>query len=121
MLFCFDVDGTLLTDKMKDEGQYVKGIIPTSILRELEQKGHRVVIVSPSPFGPGGFKVFARNGSNDYRWENIKDAMDYYGYSKDHTVYVDDLQSNLHQIMKFGISSVFTPEAFMIYYPIMNR
>ena len=116
MLFCFDVDGTLLTDKMDGEGQYVKGMIPTSILTKLEIKGHKVVIVSPSPFRPDGFKVFAEYGSNEFRWKNIESAMDYYGITKDQTVYVDDLKSNVQQIRDYGIPFVYSPEAFMIYF-----
>lgn len=119
MLFCFDVDGTLITDEMMSiNSEYVYGIIPTEVLKDLQYAGHKVCIVSPSPYGPKGFKVFARNGSNDYRWENIRDAMDYYGFTKDQTVYIDDLQSNIQQITKFGIPFIFTPEAFMIYYTI---
>lgn len=115
MLFAFDCDGTLLTDKMDKEGQYVKGVIPTIILDRLAQQGHRVVIVSPSPFGPEGFKVFARNGSNDYRWENIKDAMDYYGMDNSEVAYIDDLEANRNQLIKFGIPFVYSPEVFMMY------
>ena len=114
MLLCFDCDGTLLTDKMENEGQYVKGVIPTKTLTRLEEQGHKVVIVSPSPFRPDGFKVFARNGSNDYRWENIKDAMEYYGIGEEQVIYVDDLEANRNQLIKFGIPFVFSPEAFML-------
>lgn len=113
MLFCFDVDGTLLTDKMDNEGQYVKGVIPTIILNRLEQQGHKVAIVSPSPFRPDGFKVFDRNGSNDYRWENINDAMDYYGMAKEDIIYVDDLPSNRQQILFWGAFNTMSPEIFM--------
>ena len=116
MLFCFDVDGTLLTNKMDNEGQYVKGIIPTIILDRLQQQGHHVVIVSPSPFRPDGFKVFDRNGSNDYRWENIKDAMEYYGYSGwcyGSVVYIDDLHGNLDIVSKNLNIRTMTPIMFM--------
>ena len=37
-LICFDVDGTLLTKEMENEGQYVKGIIPTSLLLNYGKK-----------------------------------------------------------------------------------
>ncbi len=114
MMFAFDVDGTLLTDKMDNEGQYVKGIIPTIVLTRLEQQGHKVVIVSPSPFRPDGFKVFARNGSNDYRWENINDAIIYYGMSKEDVIYIDDLESNRKQLLKWGVCTVVEPDVFMI-------
>src|SRR3990167_476494 len=114
MLFCFDVDGTLLTDKMEGEGQYVKGIIPTITLTRLEQQGHKVVIVSPSPFRPDGFKVFSRNGSNNYRWENINDAMEYYGISdKNNVWYIDDLDANLFKMELWGLKNVFSPKSFM--------
>ena len=115
MLFCFDVDGTLLTDEMENEGQYVKGTIPTKTLSLLELAGHKVVIVSPSPFRPDGFKVFARNESNDYRWENIQDAMDYYGITdKSDVIYVDDLQLNRIMIIQWGVDS-YSPNGFLMF------
>lgn len=46
-LYCFDVDGALLTEEMDDESDYVKSIIKTDSLLRLEEKGHQVVIVSP--------------------------------------------------------------------------
>ena len=115
-LYCFDVDGTLLTDKMYNEGQYVKGIIPTSSLKQLEAKGHTIAIVSPSPYLPieyeGDDHWFNRNGSNDYRWENIQDAMKHYKVEKEDVRYVDDLDSNVKQIEKWGVIT-YSPEEFL--------
>ena len=115
-LITFDIDGTLLTDEMENEGQYVKGIIPTKVLEQLQLKGINVALVSPSPYGPEALKDdqhwFCRNGSNDYRWENIQDAMKAFGVTKDETIYIDDLDSNINQILKWSVQS-YTPEAFM--------
>jgi len=114
-LFAFDVDGTLLTEEMKDEGQYVKGIIPTEKLIELE-KNNKVVIVSPSPFLP---KIYAdkehwfkKYGSNEYRWANVALAASVYGISYEDTIYVDDLEANRKQLEKLHIKS-YSPEDFM--------
>lgn len=127
MLICFDVDGTLLTDEMNNEGEYVKGIIPTTVLIDLWKQGHKIAIVSPSPFLPRQFSGdnhwFKRNSSNDYRWENIRDAMKYYHYSDlDGLIYVDDLIGN-HRLVKKEIPTIgcYTPKEFMkIYSTITN-
>lgn len=116
MLYCFDVDGTLLTGEMKKEGQYVKGIIPTKILIQLEKKGHKVAIVSPSPFLPERYvhnnHWFKKFGSNEYRWANVAAAMQAHNTSPKKTVYVDDLESNRKQMESMGIKS-YSPESFM--------
>ena len=115
MLICFDVDETLLTDE--GYGQYVEGIIPTEWLIQLQNKGHKIAIVSPSPFLPKIFREkhwFKRNGSNDYRWENIKDAMSYYNIpDTEEVIYVDDLIGN-HDIVTKVSHNVYcvTPEEF---------
>ena len=111
-LICFDIDGTLLTDKMENEGQYVKGIIPESELRRLQTLGFDIAIVSPSPFNPNGFPVFAEYGSNEYRWKNVDDAISYYRQNRFNTIYVDDLQANRNQLEKIDVIS-YTPEHFM--------
>ena len=115
-LICFDVDGTLLTDEMENEGQYVKGIIPTETLIYLWKLGHKIAIVSPSPFLPRQFSgdnhLFKRNGSNDYRFENIIDARDYYEMSLLDTIYVDDLEANRKNV-KMYVSESFSPEEFL--------
>lgn len=99
-LYCFDVDGTLSNSKMNGESEYIRGIIPTSVIVDILAKGDKVAIVSPSPFYPEGFEnlIFARNGSNDYRFENIKDAMRHYNIEKRDVVYVDDLLGNLKSV-----------------------
>ena len=117
-LIAFDIDGTLLTDEMKNEGQYVKGVIPTVVLHNLSAKGINVALVSPSPFGPEAFKNsnhwFARNGSNDYRWENIVDAQIHFGATNDETIYVDDLEGNRTMIeKKLLLVKTYSPEEFM--------
>ena len=115
-LFAFDVDGTLLTDEMENEGQYVKGIIPTEKLIELEKKGNIVVILSPSPFLPQRYTDdnhwFKKFGSNEYRGINVEIAMKTHGISAENTIYVDDLESNRKQLEKFKVKS-YTPEEFM--------
>ena len=101
MLICFDVDGTLLTDEMKDGGEYVKGVIPTNMLIDLWKLGHKIAIVSPSPYLPKQFSGdnhwFKRNSSNDYRWENINDAMIYYytTHHPDQLATINDQMSNM--------------------------
>ena len=64
-LLCFDVDGTL------DIGD---GPIPAALLHDLENMGHDVVIVSPSPLRPkdAGFPEFL---SVD-RKKNLLDALE---------------------------------------------
>lgn len=115
-LFAFDVDGTLLTDEMENEGQYVKGIIPTKKLIELEKKGNIVVIVSPSPFLPQRYTDanhwFKNFGSNEYRGVNVKIAMNTHGVTAENTIYVDDLESNRKQLEKINVKS-FSPEEFL--------
>jgi len=115
-LYCFDVDGTLLTEEMQNEGEYVKGIIPTEKLVQLEENGNKVVIVSPSPFLP---KIYANEstwikdfGSNDYRWANVKKAIQIHRCAIEDTVYVDDLESNRKQLEKLGVKS-YSPQEFM--------
>ena len=114
-LFAFDVDGTLLTEEMKDEGQYVKGIIPTEKLIELE-KNNIVVIVSPSPFLPKRYANkkhwFKKFGSNESRWANVLLARSFYGISFEDTIYVDDLEANRKQLEKLYVKS-YSPEDFM--------
>lgn len=115
---CFDVDGTLLTDEMDGEGDYVKGIIPTQHLINLWKNGHQIAIVSPSPFLPVQFSGdnhwFKRNSSNDYRWENIKDAMKYYKNDGFGVMYIDDLMGN-HKLVKkeLPFTVCYTPKEFM--------
>jgi len=115
-LYCFDVDGTLLTEEMKGMGQYVEGIIPTEELIKLEKQGHTVVIVSPSPYLPKRYTDanhwFKRNGSNDYRWENIQDAQIAHGIPVIETVYIDDLESNRNNV-KIYVKESYSPEEFM--------
>jgi len=115
-LICFDVDGTLLTKEMENEGQYVKGIIPTSLLIKLWKKDYGIAIVSPSPYLPNQFSGdnhwFKRNGSNDYRWENVDDAIKYYKTNRFNTIYVDDLESNRKQLEKLDVIS-YSPEQFV--------
>lgn len=119
MLFCFDIDGTLLNEKMLGNDFTYAGKIPTKVLVSLLVKGHKVGIVSPSPYLPEGFEdlVYAKNGSNDYRWENIQQAMDANNITDKNTVvYVDDLESNRNNVKKFGVREVYSPEEFMIDY-----
>lgn len=115
-LVCFDIDGTLDTAEMENEGQYVQGIVPTEVLLTLQNKSINVALVSPSPFGPEAFKDskhwFCKNGSNDYRWENVLEAMNSFAVSKAETVYVDDLESNRNQLLGEGVQS-YSPEEFM--------
>ena len=114
-LYCFDVDGTLLTEEMQNEGEYVKGIIPTEKLVELEDKGNRVVIVSPSPFLPKRYdheSTWIKDfGSNDYRWANVKKAIQIHRCAIEDTVYVDDLEANRKQLEKLGVKS-YSPQEF---------
>ena len=118
MLICFDIDGTLLTDEMNDHGEHLKGIIPTKHLINLHTQGHKIAIVSPSPSRPREFSGdehwFKRNSSNDYRWENIKDAIIYHGGSSFDVMYVDDLIGN-HKMVKKALPTVvcYTPKEFM--------
>ncbi len=115
-LYCFDVDGTLLTKEMEGEGQYVKGIIPTEKLIEIWKSGNFIAIVSPSPYLPEQFSGsnhwFKKNGSNEYRWENVFAAQKFYKVSNEDTVYVDDLESNRNQLESYRIKS-YSPEEFM--------
>ena len=116
MLFCFDVDGTL-DCKENDNEEYLKGIIPEQKLIDLSHQGHIIAIVSPSPYFPSMWKDknwFCRNGDGFNRWENIKDAMEFYNIEdKNKVVYVDDLKGVLKLVKKFGIEQVYTPEEFM--------
>lgn len=116
MLFTFDVDGTLLTEEMQNEGEYVKGSIPTEKLVQLEDEGNTVVIVSNSPFLPkryeNEFQWIKDFGSNDYRWLNVKKAIQIHRYAIEDTIYVDDLEANRKQLEKFGVKS-YTPQEFM--------
>lgn len=115
-LYCFDVDGTLLTKEMEKEGQYVKGIIPTEKLIQIWKSGNFVAIVSPSPYLPEQFSGsnhwFKKNGSNEYRWENVLAAQKFYGVSPNDTIYVDDLKANRKQLETHGVKS-YSPEEFM--------
>ena len=116
LLFAFDVDGTLLTEEMEDEGQYVKGIIPTEKLIELEKKGNKIAIVSPSPFLPKKYANkkhwFKKYGSNEYRWANVTLAASVNEISWENTIYVDDLEANRRQLEKIKIKA-YSPEDFM--------
>ena len=116
-LLCFDVDGTLLTEEMCGEGEYVKGIIPTKLLIDLWKQGYKIAIVSPSPFLPRQFSGtnhwFKRNGSNDYRWENIMDAREYYKTSLFDTIYIDDLQANRNNV-NLWVKESYSPEEFLL-------
>ena len=119
MLFCFDVDGTLTNQKMIGDKFTYAGIIPTHVLVYLISYGHRVAIVSPSPYFPEGFEsmVYAKNGSNDYRWENIENAMVANNIlDKNSVVYVDDLKANRDKIKTWGVREVYSPEEFMVDY-----
>lgn len=115
-LYCFDVDGTLLTDEMQNEGQYVKGIIPTQKLIEIEENGDKVAIVSPSPFLPkryaNEYQWINKFGSNEYRWANVKKAIQINRTTIEDTVYVDDLEANRIQLENLGIKS-YSPQEFM--------
>lgn len=115
-LIAFDVDGTLLTKEMEGMGQYVEGIIPTSILINLEKQGYIITIVSPSPYLPKIYQNdehwFCRNGSNDYRWSNIVDAQKFYGITKDDTIYIDDLEGN-HKNVKNYVKLSYFPQEFL--------
>ena len=115
-LICFDVDGTLLSEEMKGMGQYVEGVIPTALLIELENQGHKIAIVSPSPYLPRRYANekhwFKRNGSNDYRFENILDARNYYEMSLLDTIYVDDLEANRKNVLMY-VSESFSPQEFL--------
>jgi len=115
-LITFDIDETLLTDKMEHEDQYVRGIIPTAKLLELESLGIKIALVSPSPYGPSIYKNddhwFRLSESNEYRWKNVIDAQMHYNIQNSETIYVDDLLSNRIQLEKLGIKS-YSPEEFM--------
>jgi hypothetical protein len=115
-LICLDVDGTL-DCKENDNEQYLKGIVPTKLLLELQNKGINIALCSPSPYSPETFRNsshwFCRNGSNDYRWENVIDAMNTFRIMKSETIYVDDLESNRNQLIREGVTS-YSPEEFMI-------
>lgn len=115
-LYCFDVDGTLLTDEMQNEGEYVKGIIPTQKLIEIEENGDKVAIVSPSPFLPKRYanehQWINKFGSNEYRWANVKKAIQINRATIEDTVYVDDLEANRIQLENLGIKS-YSPQEFM--------
>lgn len=116
-LFCFDVDGTLLTDEMENEGQYVKGIIPTELLIRLEKEGHKIAVVSPSPYLPKRYtdNWFKEYGSNEYRWKNVQDAMVAHNFKESETIYIDDLEANRNQLHEQGIFAI-SPEEFMRLY-----
>ena len=118
-LFCFDVDGTLLSKEMENEGQYVKGIIPTELLIELEKYGHTITVVSPSPYLPERYTDdkhwFKEYGSNEYRWKNVQDAMVAHDFKESQTIYVDDLEANRNQLHDQGIFAI-SPEEFMKLY-----
>ena len=115
-LICFDVDGTLLTKEMDNEGEYVKGIIPTELLIDLWKQGFRIAIVSPSPFLPQQFSGdnhwFKEYGSNEYRWKNVDDAIDFYKTNRFNCIYVDDLEANRKQLEKIDVIS-YSPEKFL--------
>lgn len=117
-LICFDVDGTL-DCKENDNEDYLKGVIPEEVLVDLWKKGYGIAIVSPSPYFPDKWKGenhwFCKNGSNDYRWENVDDAINYYKTSRYNTIYVDDLEANCKQLMKLDVIS-YSPELFLKIY-----
>lgn len=117
ILLCFDVYGTL---DCKENGgeEYLKGIIPTSLLESLESK-FDIAIVSPSPYFHKQYKNgkhwFGRNGSNDYRLENLNDAASRYHVDYFAMIYVDDLEGNRKMIEKqtHGDLICYSPEQFM--------
>jgi len=114
-LICFDVDGSLEC-KENDNEEYLKGVVPENLLVKLWKKGYAIAIVSPSPYFPDKWKGdnhwFKRNGSNDYRWENVDDAIKYYKTERLNTTYVDDLKANRIQLKKLNVIS-YSPEDFM--------
>jgi hypothetical protein len=121
-LICFDVDGTLLTKEMEGMGEYVEGIIPTSLLLELEEKGWDIAIVSPSPFLPAIYANddhwFCKEGSTEYRIHNINEAIAFCNARLNSTstiIYVDDLKGNRNTITKQsgGFIRCMSPEFFM--------
>ena len=118
-LITLDVDGTL-DCKENDNEQYLKGIIPTSLLLDLQKKGINIALCSPSPYSPQVFRNsshwFCKNGSNDYRWENVIEAINTFKVTKAETIYVDDLESNRNQLLKEGVQS-YSPEGFMFISP----
>jgi len=115
-LFCFDVDGTLLTEEMEKEIGYVRGKIPTEKLIDLEKKGNKIAIVSPSPYLPERYANddhwFKDFGSNEYRWANILKACNFNEISFENTIYVDDLEANRNQMEEIGIKS-YSPYEFL--------
>ncbi|MCV0372648.1 MAG: hypothetical protein K5793_03745 [Nitrosarchaeum sp.] len=92
-LYCFDVDGTLLTDENCND-EYLKGIIESNVLLQLEKEGNVVVIVSPSPYLDKEFRDerhwIKEYVNNDDRWLNVKKAMSLYGFDEKSTIYIDD-------------------------------
>jgi hypothetical protein len=85
VILAFDIDGTLLTKEMDDEGEYMKGLIRTEELTALSEKGFSITIVSPSPFYPKNkdgipmFQMFQEWGGDTMRWKNLADAENYFG------------------------------------------
>jgi hypothetical protein len=92
-LLCFDVDGTL------DSGL---GPIPFSALQELERRGHKVVIVSPSPLRPKG-TPFPEFLSVD-RKRNLLDARAAFPHPQ--VVYVSDNPGDDHLCAEVGFEYV---------------
>lgn len=116
-LYCFDVDGTLLTKEMVNESEHIKGIIKEDVLDQLEQYGHKIVIVSPSPYLPAKYKNkdhwIKDYVVNEERFLNVKKAMSLYGYTKDNTIYIDDSESLRNQVSKALEVKVLSSEQFL--------
>lgn len=116
-LICFDCDETLLSEEMENEGQYIKGIISTQVLIDLENKGYKIAMVSPSPFIPKQYRGenywFKRNAEGFCRLENIRDAQRHHNVDDNNTIYVDDLKGVLNMIQSQSNITCFTPEEFL--------
>lgn len=116
-LFVFDVDRTLLTQEMDDESDYVKGVITTERLDQLEKQGHCVCITSPSPFVDKRYrdgKHWIKNfESNDDRWLAVKNAMNLHGFNAENTIYIDDSEELRKQVKGALGIKVLSPEEFL--------
>ena len=116
-LYCFDVDGTLLTEEMDNESDYVKGIIKTDSLLRLEEKGHQVVVVSPSPYLNKRYrdKHWVKDfESNDQRHLNVKKAMEIHSFTKEQTIYIDDGEELRKQVKESLQIKTLSPEEFLL-------
>ncbi len=115
-LYCFDVDGTI-DCKENDSEEYLKGVIKTDVLLDLEKQGHKIAIVSSSPFFPEKWKGdnywFKRNADGFCRLQNIRDAQKYHGVSDYETIYIDDLKGVLTMIRDQSNITCFSPKDFL--------